>query len=339
MATPTPTPHPHGITELRLPTPFAVGAVNLWLIEDDPLTLVDTGANTATSFLAVGRMLEALGHRTADLGRIVLTHHHPDHAGLAGPLAEVSGAEVVAFEGLVPFLGDAAASQQAADRWCRRFMTSAGVPRAEIDGWWSARVDFAGYLSDADVRGVADGDSIAFADRTLTVHHRPGHSRSDVVLLDAERGVLVAGDHLLDGRPPVPTVTPPLQGDPPAGRHAPDGSLPRISGALEMRRSLLLDRELDADVAITGHGPPVTDVAANVARRLAEQEDEAARILGLLRESGPATAHDLVRRQHPGRRVHPYFVLCDTVASLDLLADDGAVAIAVDDGVLRYAAR
>ncbi|HEY8303731.1 MAG TPA: MBL fold metallo-hydrolase, partial [Solirubrobacteraceae bacterium] len=78
---------------MAIPTPFAVGRVNCYLIEDDPLTLLDAGPNSATSLTTMEAMLEAHGHRVEDLKRIVVTHQHIDHLGLLDVLARRSGAE------------------------------------------------------------------------------------------------------------------------------------------------------------------------------------------------------------------------------------------------------
>ena len=71
-----------GIHLLRIPTPFAVGRVNCYLIEDEPLTLVDTGPNSGKALDELERQLDALGHPIADLELVVVTHQHIDHLGL-----------------------------------------------------------------------------------------------------------------------------------------------------------------------------------------------------------------------------------------------------------------
>ena len=75
----------------RVPTPFAVGRVNCYLIEDDPLTLVDTGPNSGKSLDELEQALAAHGRRVEDLELIVLTHQHIDHIGLAEILARALG--------------------------------------------------------------------------------------------------------------------------------------------------------------------------------------------------------------------------------------------------------
>ena len=73
------------------PTPFAVGRVNTYLIEDDPLTLVDSGPNSAKALDELEQALAALGHRIEDLDLLVVTHQHIDHLGLLDVLAAALG--------------------------------------------------------------------------------------------------------------------------------------------------------------------------------------------------------------------------------------------------------
>src|ERR687895_1692402 len=93
-----------GIHRLAIPTPFAVGRVNVYLIEDEPLTLVDAGPNSGTSFDELQRGLRELGHELEELELVILTHQHIDHLGLVGIVASHSGADVAAIDVAVPFV-------------------------------------------------------------------------------------------------------------------------------------------------------------------------------------------------------------------------------------------
>src|SRR5436190_16379584 len=93
-----------GIHRLAIPTPFAVGRVNVYLIEDEPLTLVDAGPNSGTSFDELQRSLAELGHELEDIELIIITHQHIDHLGLVNIVASHSGADVAAIEAAVPFV-------------------------------------------------------------------------------------------------------------------------------------------------------------------------------------------------------------------------------------------
>jgi len=95
-----------GIHCMAIPTPFAVGRVNCYLIEDEPLTLVDTGPNSGKSLDELERALAVHDRRIEDLELIVLTHQHMDHVGLLEVLVRRSGAEVAALYLLGPYLAD-----------------------------------------------------------------------------------------------------------------------------------------------------------------------------------------------------------------------------------------
>src|ERR1700755_1487357 len=71
-----------GVHRLAIPTPFAVGKVNAYLIEDDPLTLVDCGPNLGTSLESLTELLGARGHAIEDIELVLITHNHVDHIGL-----------------------------------------------------------------------------------------------------------------------------------------------------------------------------------------------------------------------------------------------------------------
>ena len=76
-----------GIQRLRIPTPFPVGRVNCYLIEDEPLTLVDTGPNSGKALDELERQLDDLGHAIEDLELMIITHQHIDHLGLVEIIA------------------------------------------------------------------------------------------------------------------------------------------------------------------------------------------------------------------------------------------------------------
>jgi hypothetical protein len=78
-----------GIHRLAIPTPFAVGRVNVYLIEDEPLTLVDAGPNSGTSLDELQRGITGLGHALEDIEFLNPTHQ--------------SGAQVAAIDAAVPY--------------------------------------------------------------------------------------------------------------------------------------------------------------------------------------------------------------------------------------------
>ncbi len=319
-----------GIHLLALPTPFAVGRVNCWLIEDEPLTLVDTGPNSGKALDLLERALAARGHRVEDLGLVVLSHQHMDHLGLVEVLARRSGADVAAFGPLAPWLADYGASMEADDEFSTRLMAEHGIPGDVRLALRAVSAAVRGWGGRADVtRPLADGDELRLRDRTLRVLHRPGHSPSDLVLHDPERRLLLGADHLIGHISSNPLLTRPLGAGPDAPRpHALETYLDSLDRTAAME---------DVDVVLPGHGDPVTDAAGLVAERRLAHARRASRIHALL-AGGPRTAHELAQEMWGAVAVTQAFLtLSEVLGHLDLLVRDGRAVEAREDGVVRHA--
>src|SRR5438270_5335771 len=151
---------------MAIPTPFAVGRVNVYLIDDDPLTLVDSGPNSGSSLDDLQRQLAELGHALADIERIVITHQHIDHIGLVQIVASRSGAEVVALDELVPFVENYRDAAAADDDFAAETMHRHGIPDDVASALQSVSLAFRAWGSRADVtRALHDGETLSFAER------------------------------------------------------------------------------------------------------------------------------------------------------------------------------
>lgn len=313
---------------LPIATPFAVGRVNCYLVEDDPLTLVDTGPNSGTALTELEAALAAHGHRAEDLERIVLTHQHIDHIGLAGILAERSGAEVVSLDALAPWLAAYKASMDSDDTYGEDIMLRHGVPHDITLVLRAVTGQFRAWGASATVtRTVAEGDTLEFAGRAWTVHHRPGHSPSDTVFHDAERRVLIGGDHLIGHISSNPLISRPL-----------DGSTPdeRPKALVTYMASLAQTREMDLAVVLPGHGEPVTEHAKLIDERFRMHERRAGKIGRLLAER-PSTAYEIAQSLWGNVAVtQAYLAISEVLGHVDLLLDRGEVVEQEDDGVIRF---
>src|SRR5215813_8156445 len=84
------------IIPIAIPTPFYVGPVNVYLIKQDPLTLIDVGPKTPEASKSLRDQLARNGVRLSDIRRVVLTHAHEDHCGLAKSVRdEAKDAEIL----------------------------------------------------------------------------------------------------------------------------------------------------------------------------------------------------------------------------------------------------
>lgn len=321
-----------GIHCLAVPTPFAVGRVNAYLIEDEPLTLIDSGPNSAKALDELEQALAAHGHTIEDLELLIVTHQHIDHFGLAAILARRSGAQVAALRGLDRRLRDFRADAELDDRFAARIMLRHGVPTDVVTALRAVSASFRAWGCTVEVdRTLAEGESLKLRDRTLEILHRPGHSPSDTVFWDEHRSLLFAGDHLLSHISSNPLIARPLEAE---GDY--DG--PRPQALLTYIDSLRKTRAMDLELVLSGHGVPITDHAALIDERLHLHERRAERIRRLIAQR-PRTAYELACEMWGNVAVtQAYLTISEVLGHIDLLLGDGRAVEHEDGGIARFGA-
>jgi glyoxylase-like metal-dependent hydrolase (beta-lactamase superfamily II) len=287
--------------------------VNVYVIDDEPLTLVDAGPNSGTSFDELKRGIAALGHRLEEIELVILTHQHIDHLGLVSLVASRSGAEVAAIDAAVPFVERFSEEAQADDRFARYIMLRNGIPEDVVSALSSVSQAFRAWGARAEVtRVLRDGEEMRFRDRALYVHHRPGHSPTDTIFHDRERRILIAADHLLRHISSNPLIARPA-----------DGSNERPQALVTYLRSLEATREMDVELVLPGHGDPITDHRALIDERFALHRRRAEKIYGLIAER-PQTAYELGQALWGNVAVtQAYLTLSEVLGHVDLLINDG----------------
>jgi glyoxylase-like metal-dependent hydrolase (beta-lactamase superfamily II) len=312
-----------GIHRIQVPTPFAVGRVNVYLIEDEPLTLVDAGPNSGTSYNELTNGLAALGHALEEIELVVLTHQHIDHLGLVSLVAERSGADVAAIDAAVAFVENYSEEAQRDDEFARSVMLRNGIPEDVVSALTSVSQAFRAWGHRADVtRVLRDGEALELRDRVLRVHHRPGHSPTDTIFHDAERRVLVAADHLLGHISSNPLITRPT-----------DGSTERPQALVAYLHSLEQTRAMDVDLVLPGHGDPIADHRTLIDERFGLHRRRAEKIHRLIAE-GPRTAYEIAQALWGNIAVtQAYLTLSEVLGHVDLLTNDGRVREVDRDGV------
>jgi glyoxylase-like metal-dependent hydrolase (beta-lactamase superfamily II) len=318
-----------GIHRLQVPTPFAVGRVNCYLIEDEPLTLVDTGPNSGKALDALGTQLGARGHSIDDIELVIVTHQHIDHLGLVEIIVEHSGAEVAALGVAAKRLADFSEDAEADDAFAVDLMLRNGIPEEVTVALRSVSRSFRSWGSHVGVtRPLADGEEMSFGDRTLQVLHRPGHSPSDTLFWDEQRQILIAADHLLPHISSNPLISRPL-----------DGSSERVQALVTYIKSLRQTREMPAEIVLPGHGDPVTDHVALIDSRLAGHERRKEKIYKLIDEEGPSTGFELAQSIWGNVAVTQAFLtLSEVIGHADLLVNEERVREVDDGSVVRYEA-
>jgi glyoxylase-like metal-dependent hydrolase (beta-lactamase superfamily II) len=320
-----------GIHRLAIPTPFQVGRVNAYLIEDSPLTLIDSGPNSAKALDELEQALAARGHAVEDIELLVITHQHMDHFGLASILARRSGAEVAALDRLAPFLASYGTETDMEDRFAEQTMLRHGIPPEIVTALRAVSAGFRAWGSQVEVsRPLADGSRLELRDRALRVLHRPGHSPSDTVFFDESLGILIAADHLIAHISSNPLLARPLG----AGE---DYDGPRPQALITYLASLEQTRAMELALVLPGHGQPITDHVALIDERFRMHRRRAERIHRLIEER-PRTAHELAQELWGNVAVtQAYLTLSEVLGHVDLLLEEGRVVEHEDDGVVHFA--
>jgi glyoxylase-like metal-dependent hydrolase (beta-lactamase superfamily II) len=314
-----------GIHRLSIPTPFAVGRVNVYLIEDEPLTLVDAGPNSGSSLDELQRQLQSRGHGIEDIGLVILSHQHIDHLGLVGIVAAHSGAEVAAIDVAVQFVEHYSEEATADDEFSTQIMLRHGIPADVVDALKAVSAAFRAWGAKANVsRVLKDGDTIDLRDRTFEVSYRPGHSPTDTIFLDAERRTLLAGDHLIKHISSNPLIS-------------------RLPGQTERPQSLVtyLDslsktREMDVELVLPGHGDAFGGHRELIDQRFALHARRAEKLYGLV-DDRPRTAYELAQAMWGNVAVtQAYLTLSEVLGHMDILLNDGRVLEVEENGVVHF---
>jgi glyoxylase-like metal-dependent hydrolase (beta-lactamase superfamily II) len=235
---------------------------------------------------------------------------------------------VAAIDAAVPLVENYSSEAQADDDFAREVMLRHGIPEEIVAALQSVSRAFRAWGARAQVtRPLGDGEALALRDRTLHVHHRPGHSPTDTVFHDRERRMLIAGDHLLGHISSNPLITRPR-----------DGSSERPQALIHYLNSLAATREMDIDLVLPGHGDPITDHRALIDQRLALHRRRADKIHGLLAQR-PRSAYELAQALWGNIAVtQAYLTLSEVLGHLDLLANERRVREVERDGVSVFEA-
>ncbi len=317
-----------GIHCLRIPTPFAVGRVNCYLIEDEPLTLVDTGPNSGKALDELQSLLAERDHAIEDIELLVITHQHIDHLGLAEIVVQRSGAQLAALGIAAERLANFSEDAEREDEFAVGLMLRNGIPEDVARALQGVSRSFRGWGSRAEVtRPLEDGQLLPFANRTLQALHRPGHSPSDTIFWDEERKILLAADHLIAHISSNPLISRPL-----------DGSDKRPQALVTYIESMRRTREMPAEIVLSGHGEPIVDHVALIDDRLAKHERRKEKVYGLIAER-PRTGYEIAQAIWGNVAVTQAFLtLSEVIGHADLLVNEGRVREAEDGEVIRYEA-
>ncbi len=305
-------PYLHCIT---VPTPFPVGPVNLYLAEGDALTLFDTGPRFAPARQALEDGLAALGYRLSDLRRIILSHTHSDHCGLAAELVERSGAKVLTHPLNFAELADYVTERARRLAFYAALMRRAGVPADTLLRFAQTRQGYGQFGQPVHPDGpLTDGMTVRLGEDEWQVLHTPGHTGGLICLYQPQRQLLLSSDHLLRDISSNPIVEPPER----QGARRPRRLMDYLAQLQRVAR-------LPIERALPGHGPPILDHHTLITERLAFHEERAQHILSHLRDE-PRTAYQISVLLYPDLDpMNRFLAISEVIGHLDWLQVRGEV--------------
>lgn len=313
---------------IELPTPFPVGPVTVYVADAprEPLTLVDTGPRTNEALAALEAGLAHLGHRIADLDRIVVSHAHADHFGLTADLVTASGAQVWTHPWNTPTLSEYDTDRERRTAFYAKLLHQAAVPPEILQVVNQVTRGFKRFAHPVAVDACLDkSDTISLAGRIWQVLHTPGHAAGLICLYEPQSRALLSSDHLLADISSNPVVEPP-----------PPGHTERLRSLALYQVSLQRVAEMDIVRALPGHGPVVHDVAALVEQRLAFHQRRVTRVLDAL-HSGARTTWDVTRALFPNTSpLDTFLAVSEVIGHLDLLEMEGQIVGEDSDGVIFW---
>ena len=314
-----------GVSWARIPLPMEPTHINVWLMDDgDRWTLVDTGMPLEPcreAWHALER--DVLGGRP--LGRIFVTHDHPDHMGLSRWLQQRHGAEVWMSEVSHSSVSDYLAAEPAAiEARMRAFLCSHGMDVGSAPGQ-GASFRHDAWFDGAPVLHEAprDGDELRTSGHAWRVIETNGHCRGHLCLHDAAGGLLVSGDQVL------PTISPNV---------SVLSSRPEADPLREFLASLdRLERCGEETLVLPSHGRPFRGLHRRLADVRAHHIEQLDKLQAACTQ--PRTGFDLlaVMFGRPLRGFHRVLAMGETVAHLNYLCATGRLLRQQrDDGVHEF---
>ena len=316
-----------GVFGIRLPLPFALNHVNLWLLRDaGDWTLIDTGIDNEPTRDFWGEQLDG-GIDQRPIERLIATHFHPDHMGLAGWLVERAGAEFLTTR--TEWLLARALSHDTSQSFVetgRRFDHRAGLDdelieeRAQRGNLYRTRV----CPPPSHVSRLQEGDEIIVAGTAWRVLIGRGHAPEMISLFSEERGILIAADQILQKISPNISVWP---------------AEPDADPLHDYIESLDAFRGLPEEtLVLPSHGQPFEGLHARIDQLVDHHQDRLERAIDAAGTGRTAVEimPALFDRELDAHQLG--FALGEALAHLNYLVNRGSMVRGLDaNGVHRYA--
>ncbi len=323
-----------GLHQVKTPMPRPeLPYVFAYLFEgEDGVTLFDSGFGTPEATAALTEGLAARGHRPSDIQRLIISHSHPDHYGMAAWVKEQSpGCELVMLDREWDWIEAREASGEGwmarSDGWLMRH----GMSRSEIDEGHRAEEArrSGGMAPSPSVKPdtlLADGDVLSFDGWELEAVWTPGHTPGHLCMFERRRRLMLTGDHVLPHISPNVSLHSDQEGTSPLA---------------DFRRSLERVASYDSALGLPAHEFTIADLPRRCRALLHHHDDRLGEVArAALEQPAPgATARDVAARVQWNTGRFADFPLMmqrsaigETLSHLQLLADDERLVRVEDEG-------
>ena len=314
------------IIPLSIPTPFYIGDVNVYLIKEDPLTLIDVGPKTVEAEVVLREKLKRSGVEISDIKRILLTHTHEDHFGLAKQIRDESGgAEIFIHRWETGHL-----TGRIENTTIDGLLLRAGVSEtviAALRAIYKSASSYSDSLNEGEFSELKDGAEIEFASGVLKVLHTPGHTPGSCCFWREANRTLIAGDTILKRITPNPLLA-----------VDPFDKTKRFKSLGEYLVSLAKIKSCAPTLIHGGHGEPVEDFDELFNRYVRAIDDRQKKVISMISGKG-ATAYEIAGELFPAatnQNFHQFLAISETVAHLDYAESEGKIAVELKDGAENY---
>ncbi|ETI66666.1 MBL fold metallo-hydrolase [Neobacillus vireti] len=312
-----------GIAKITLPTPFPVGDVNAYLIKGERLTLVDAGVKTEESWNALTEQLAELDLSPNDIEQVVLTHHHPDHAGMLDFFPD--SLEVYGHPLNERWIHPTEAFFREQEAFFNEQFREFGLP-SEYFPFLSKLRNTLKYSCNRSLTGHLVEGMPPLGLSEWQIIETPGHAQSQIALFREKDGILIGGDLILAHISPNPLLEPPAPGEQ-------ERPKPQLQHNDSMKKLLSYPIQL----VYTGHGKEVFRLKELIELRLLHQHERAMKVNNWLKEE-QLTVFEICKRLFPSvYQREPLLTISETVAQLDYLASIGEISSKDSQPVLYYA--